>query len=570
MEFRIALAACVLLAARVASAPAAAHPDAADTLVVFNTKEPRSAEIARYYAEKRGIPEKNLCPIECSTQEEITRVEFNNAVLRPIREWAQVHDLLKIGAVRVAGQPREVITATGGHLKYVVLCYGVPVKIAHDPSQILPSSLKGVRAEFQINAASVDSELALLPQPQAPITGFVTNPIYKKRCREVRNWHLGIVLVGRLDGPTPAMARGLVDGALEGERLGLYGRAFLDARGIPNSNPGYKIGDDWIYGARQTVLDQGWELVFDDQEGTFGDEVDATSCALYGGWYAHTICGPFAAPAFRFRPGAVAYHIHSWSAGTLRTATACWTGPLIAHGAAATMGCVYEPYLQMTPNVDVLFEKLFEGASWGEAAWSSQQFLSWMNTVVGDPLYRPFAVSNDDRIAGFEARFEALTPPERDALAWGYRLKFRRQSLAGQQKEAIQGCFEQATRLQERTLWIGLANLHLAANDLKRAAEAAKAAVAVDTDKETRTGTLWFAARSCAQARFWDDALEFYRTLATDTPKPFALRAISEEAVRASLNANRPKEAEFFRNLVPPPPAATNAPPAKAANEQVK
>ncbi|MFZ4695133.1 MAG: TIGR03790 family protein [Verrucomicrobiia bacterium] len=566
MEIRIALAACVLLTAWAASALSAAHPDAANTLVVYNTKEPRSGEIARYYAEKRGIPEINLCPIECSTQEEITRAEFDNTVLRPIREWAQSHDLLKIGAVRVAGQPREVITATGGHLKYLVLCYGVPVKIAHDPNQILPSSLKGVRAEFQINAASVDSELALLPQPQSPITGFVPNPIYKKRCTEVRNWNLGIVLVSRLDGPTPALAMGLVDGALEGERLGLFGRAFLDARGIPNSNPGYKVGDDWIYGARQAAFDQGWEAVFDDQEGTFGDEVDATSCALYGGWYAHSICGPFAATAFHFQTGAVAYHIHSWSAGTLRTANSYWAGPLIAHGAAATMGCVYEPYLQMTPNVDVLFEKLFEGASWGEAAWSSQQFLSWMTTVVGDPLYRPFAVSNDDRIAGFEARFEALTPPERDALAWAYRLKFRRQSLAGQQKEAIQGCFEQATRLQERALWIGLANLYLAAGELKRAAEAAKAAVAVGMDKDTRMGTLWFAARSCAQARLWEDALEFYRTLATDTPKPVALRAICEEALKAALNASRPKDAEFFRNLIPPPPAATNAPPAKAAN----
>ena len=118
MEFRIALAACVLLTAWAASALSAAHPDAANTLVVYNTKEPRSGEIARYYAEKRGIPEINLCPIECSTQEEITRAEFDNTVLRPIREWAQSHDLLKIGAVRVAGQPREVITATGGHLSF--------------------------------------------------------------------------------------------------------------------------------------------------------------------------------------------------------------------------------------------------------------------------------------------------------------------------------------------------------------------------------------------------------------------------------------------------------------------
>jgi uncharacterized protein (TIGR03790 family) len=565
METRLALAASVLLAWGL-PAPAAPHPEAAATLVVYNTKEPRGAEIAREYAEKRGIPERNLCPIECSTQEEITRAEFNNAVARPIREWAQAHDLLTIQNVRVVGQPRDIIGATSNALKYVVLCYGVPVKIAHDPNQMVPPLMKDVRAEFKLNCASVDSELALLPQPQSAITGFLPNPLYKKLPSEVRKWNLGMVLVSRLDGPTPALARGLVDGALEGERLGLHGRAFFDARGIPNSNPAYKMGDDWIYGARQAALGQGWEVVFDDQEGTFGDDVDATSCALYAGWYALELNGPFAATSFRFRPGAVAYHIHSWSAGTLRTATSCWAGPLVAHGAAATMGCVYEPYLQMTPNVDVLFEKLFAGASWGEAAWSSQQFLSWVNTVVGDPLYRPFAVPNDERIAALEARLEALSPAERDALAWAWRLKFRRQYLAGQQKEALRACYEKAASLQERTLWVGLANLYLAAGDAKRAAEAAKAAVAAGSDRDTRVGTLRFAARACAQARLWDDALEFYRALATDTPKPFALRAICDEAARVALGANRPKDAEFFRNVAPPPPASTNAAPAKAAN----
>ncbi|MCC7519411.1 MAG: TIGR03790 family protein [Verrucomicrobiae bacterium] len=566
MPTRLTRMLCGLFAGWAAAAAAAPHPDAGATLVVYNTKAPQSIEVARDYAEKRGIPEKNLCPIECSVQEEISRAEYDHAVIRPIREWAQAHDLITYQGIRDLGAGREYIGATTNRLKYVVLCYGVPVKIAHDPNQMLPAALKGTRPEFQNNAAAVDGELALLPQPQAPITGFLPNPLYKKLPKDVRRWNLGMVLVSRLDGPTADLAKGLVTGALGGERLGLYGRAFLDARGIPNSNAGYKLGDDWIYGARQAAIGQGWEVVFDEQEGAFGDDMDATSCALYAGWYAHSICGPFAAAGFRFRPGAVAYHIHSWSAGTLRSPTVNWAGPLVAHGAAATMGCVYEPYLQMTPNVDVLFEKLFAGATWGEAAWSSQQFLSWMNTVVGDPLYRPFAISNDDRIAAFEARLDALTPLERDALAWAWRLRFRRMFLAGQQQEALRGCYEQATRLQERTLWVGLANLYLAANDLKRAAEAAKAAVATGADRETRAGTLWFAARSCAQARFWDDALEFYRALATDTPRPFALRAICDEAMRAALGANRPKDAEFFRNLVPPSPGVTNTPSAKTAN----
>jgi len=90
-------------------------------------------------------------------------------------------------------------------------------------------------------------------------------------------------------------------------------------------------------------------------------------------------------------PGAVAYHLHSFSAQTIRSKTAHWVGPLLSAGAAATLGCVYEPYLALTPNVDVFFARLFQGYSFGEAAYASQQAVSWQTTVVGDPLYRPFA-----------------------------------------------------------------------------------------------------------------------------------------------------------------------------------
>ncbi len=55
------------------------------------------------------------------------------------------------------------------------------------------------------------------------------------------------------------------------------------------------------------------------------------------------------------------------------------------------MGCVYEPYLSLTPNVAVFLERFTIGQfTFGEAAWAAQPALSWQTTVVGDPLYRPF------------------------------------------------------------------------------------------------------------------------------------------------------------------------------------
>jgi tetratricopeptide (TPR) repeat protein len=55
------------------------------------------------------------------------------------------------------------------------------------------------------------------------------------------------------------------------------------------------------------------------------------------------------------------------------------------------MGCIDEPYLTGTPNMEVFFSRwLLLGFTYGEAACAAQGAISWQTTVVGDPLYRPF------------------------------------------------------------------------------------------------------------------------------------------------------------------------------------
>jgi len=115
-----------------------------------------------------------------------------------------------------------------------------------------------------------------------------------------------------------------------------------------------------------------------------------TDCALYYGWYAPNIAGPFTRPDFRFVPGAIAMHIHSFSAGTLRDRNANWVGPLVSRGAAASIGNVYEPYLQLTTHPDILNDRLLHGFTFAESAYSATDALSWMGVMVGDPLYRPY------------------------------------------------------------------------------------------------------------------------------------------------------------------------------------
>jgi hypothetical protein len=112
--------------------------------------------------------------------------------------------------------------------------------------------------------------------------------------------------------------------------------------------------------------------------------------ALYFGWYDWNVTGPFINPSFKFKKGAIAVHLHSFSAMQLRDATKNWCAPLLAKGAAATLGYVYEPYLPLTQNFDIFNARLMAGYTLVEAAYMSVPVLSWQNIVLGDPLYRPF------------------------------------------------------------------------------------------------------------------------------------------------------------------------------------
>jgi tetratricopeptide (TPR) repeat protein len=115
-----------------------------------------------------------------------------------------------------------------------------------------------------------------------------------------------------------------------------------------------------------------------------------------------------------FMPGAFAYHLHSFSAATLRSTDHNWVGPLLARGATATMGCVDEPYIVGTPDMSVFFKCLVRlGFTYGEAAYSDQRFLSWQTTVVGDPLYRPFGKPLSQQI-------EALQTTHSPLIEWAW------------------------------------------------------------------------------------------------------------------------------------------------------
>jgi uncharacterized protein (TIGR03790 family) len=375
-----------------ALAPCIVRAGGDEVIVVYNKSVPESKAVAEYYAKARQVPRNQIYGFTLSTGDEMSRDEFRDLLQKPLAHWLEQDGFWQFGSVTnmmTNGEQRVERRVVSSKIRYAVLCYGIPLKIAPDPN-LHETIKKGAPVELQRNEAAVDSELAWLPliEMNVLLSGPLPNWTYGTTKEAALNPTNGILLVARLDGPTPEIARGLVDKALEAERDGLWGRAYFDLRNI--SDPGYKIGDDWIRSASEICRELGFETVIDEKPETFPASFPMSQIAIYEGWYDGTVSGPFTLPKVEFMPGAFAYHLHSYSANTLRSTTQNWVGPLLAKGATCTMGCVNEPYLGATPNVAVFTARfLANGFTFGEAAWAAQPALSWQTTVVGDPLYRP-------------------------------------------------------------------------------------------------------------------------------------------------------------------------------------
>ena len=367
--------------------------DGSQVAVVYNTRVADSEGVARHYATQRQVPSAQVFGFDLPDNEVISRGDYHERLELPLLQALRNARLLNFGSRDLPDTngvlqriPDVVVSA---RIRYVVLCYGVPLKISPDPAAKEPGA-ETMQAEFRRDDAAVDSELACLPLVPHGYhrLGFLNNTLYGSTNAAGLNPTNGLLLVTRLDGPTAAIARGLVDKALTAERDGLNGRAYFDLRGLTNGS--YKIGDDWIRQAAVTARLLGYETEVDEDPGSFRPAAPLSQIALYAGWYDENVSGPFALPSIEFMPGAFAYHLHSFSAATLRSTTRQWVGPLLAGGATATMGCVNEPYLQLTPNIGLFFARfLLEGFTLGEAAYAAQPGLSWQTTVIGDPLYRP-------------------------------------------------------------------------------------------------------------------------------------------------------------------------------------
>lgn len=535
-----------------------------EVVVVYNRRAGPDAELlARHYARQRGVPEKQIIELRLPDDETITRADYRQDLEEPLLRELRQRRLLGFETRSVTnGEPkgtRRIRVPVSAAFRYLVLCRGVPLKIASDPdlSELGNAELP---AHLRRNGAAVDAELAgLALDPQVrPLTGPFRNPGYGATEPAQLHPTNSLIMVSRLDGPTPLLARALVDQALVAETRGLWGRAFFDARGLTNGS--YLQGDEWILGASQVARVLGYETLVDTRPQTLAASYPLPQVALYAGWYDTTVSGPFSRPEVEFQPGAFAYHLYSYSARTLRSSSS-WAGAFLARGATATVGYVDEPYLELTLNVPMFLERfLHRGFTFGEAAYAAQNSLSWQTTVIGDPLYRPGG--RDLRV-----QIDALAGTRSSGLDWALLQAANRGLAAGDPAEDVAtqltgfiGKFDTAVLRQK------LGDLLVLQNRLEDASREYIAALKLDPSPQQRIHLQWGAARLLAASQKPAEALAFYDQFFTDQPGYPDLADLYREALPVARQANHPEAIERYERelarLSPAPSASLDAAPA--------
>jgi len=524
-------------------------------VVIYNSRMPESKELAFYYAQRREVPTNQVFGFDLPITEGIKRAEFHDNLQKPLLKALERQKLFVVRSDIIPATRDKtgdvVQKLAAAKVRYATLCYGVPVRILSDPNLSEPGAEK-MRPETRRNEAAVDSELAALPLliQGHPLYGPARNAAYGATNAALLHPTNGVFMVARLDGPSVEIAHGLVDKAMEAETNGLWGRAYFDLRGLTNTN--YKVGDDWIRSAAELIQRAGFETVVDNQPETFSAAFPMSQIALYAGWYDGQVSGPFTRPKVEFMPGALAYHLHSFSAHVLRAPDQYWVGPLLAKGATATIGYVEEPYLEGTVNVAALLADFtFFGFSFGEAAYAAQQVLSWQTTVVGDPLYCPFGRKLAGEQIGDRFRDLHLQMLEHRSklIEWSHLQVVNLNLAMGHSTSEAIGYLEQYP-IKSSVLLEKLASLYYTQGKLSDAFEANSKALQLPMSPLQRVRVLLNQAQLATTFGKEEQAFDLYQQFLKDFPDYPDPLAICQKMLPLARSLKRTVEAERIQKEV--------------------
>jgi uncharacterized protein (TIGR03790 family) len=235
--------------------------------------------------------------------------------------------------------------------------------------------------------AAVDSELATVFWPPFSPMRYATNPL---RLDYHGDPPARTLMTCRLDGPSDQIVRRMIDESAEIERKGLKGIVYIDSRGLGGNENAYSQYDLQLNRLARLLKEHGKATVVLDTRPELFQPGQCPKAALYVGWYSY---GHYV-DAFTFVRGAIGFHVASIEATSLNDKNGTnteWCAQLLEHGCVATLGPVSEPFLTAFPNPVTFYGLLMTGKyTLVEAYYQAIPHVSWMMTLIGDPLYNPY------------------------------------------------------------------------------------------------------------------------------------------------------------------------------------
>ncbi len=366
------------------SLPAFAKPTPllpSQVVVVYNSNVEKSRELAEFYVLNRRIPASNLIGLDVTEKATIDRKTYQTTIRKPLVERFTANQWWQIGK-----DANGISSPLRTKIRCLVLIKGMPLRIKRGP---MPAGEDAKTRQFNVNnEASVDSELSLMGVSNYPTGGIIPNPCFDKEISAATNPANFMLMVGRIDANTFEHCNRMILDSIEVEKEGLWGTTYLDLYKKDSGN--YKIGDDWIKAIAKASINSATPTIVDRMSNTFVTNYPMNNAAVYFGWYTQHRNGPFLNKDMRFQKGAIAVHLHSFSAAQLLNPAKNWSVGLIDRGAAATLGNVWEPYLGASHQFHIFYDRLVKGYSLVEASYMAINVLSWQGIVIGDPLYTPY------------------------------------------------------------------------------------------------------------------------------------------------------------------------------------
>lgn len=405
--------------------------------VIYNSAIPDSAKLAEIYRRARGIPESNMVGLDMPQSADISRADYDAKIAAPLRAefdrrawWTRERDA------------NGLMMPQDNKIRVMVTMRGVPLRIQQSAKHVSSDGKPVAKASdpfFGRDDASVDSELAMLGIEGLPLEGGLVNKFYRSDKGFERADMPFLMLTARIDASSYGICERMIKDAVQTENTGLWGMAYVD---IANKFP---QGDQWLESVAKACDGVGMPTVVDRFNDTLPRHYPMNEAAVYFGWYDWHVSGPVLNPRFKFRRGAVAVHLHSFSAEQLGNASKNWCAPLLARGAAVTVGNAHEPYLHLTHDFGILYQRLLDGHSWVEACWMAMPVTSWQGVVLGDPLYRPFAqLAGGGEIRPEDRLFRALRAA---VLEWPEDVWERRRQISAAAQRIRSGALMEAVGL---------------------------------------------------------------------------------------------------------------------------